>query len=283
MIYNSDTDKILSEQINAQVSVLDGLRSGSFTIPGMLGRNNGISVANVFPYSISPVIGNLLSGTIPPNSSIYVPLSTSAIGTVNNQVGYVELDYERSISVTTSQDGSFYLSGYDQYGEILTNSLLCLATQPSLSRSLKYIVSLKLTNSTSNVSNYSIDLNYTLSLPYQIESADASYIFSAVYDGRPLLFSDSSIEFLYNDFAYGSSAETTLDTGRSRPDLVFNPDTFTDLPFDGSRILTIYFQVYGYGTLPSDKPISEIPESINSLTTVIGYPQYSEGWVGWKS
>jgi hypothetical protein len=297
-------DKLLITPIN----VKDGIRAGAFQGMGFLGKAPGIYLGDVFPYSISPYNDgtvSILTGTIPANASIYLPLGninfvslTPGVTKLDSPLfpggKCIKLDYERTLEFACDQAATITTSCMDRYLQkmVVSNTNTGLGGRTDLGPA-QYFQSIRVKNNTSNLLTYNLYVGAVFGVPYNMLYDATTFTKMLVYDGFPLVTSNnvpSAITWLPT-FTNGYSPETTtppgITTGFTRTKINFNSlfvdgAPFEDKPFDGSRILTMYTQHYGFGNLPPYVTrAQQLAWLNNNNTTIIGVKPFSEGFTPW--
>jgi hypothetical protein len=262
----------------------------------------------VFPYSITPNYSDtpLLTGTVPANSSVYLPLGTIDFASFENYVTLefgttlptgkcVSFDYERTLAFTKDEDCEITFSFLDRYLQktVKKYTLPQILVGSHLIQPIKYLCSAKLTNTSSNELNYTLSLGQGFAIPYNMLYSAASFTKMLIYDGFPLVFSPNppSIMGWSATIVTGKDLYTpvTITSDFSRPYVDFSP-IFTDnspyqgRPFNGERVLTMYTQHYGFGNLPTFATPNEQKSFLNGNNqAILGAKPFSDNFVPWFS
>lgn len=302
-------DKLMLTPTN----VKDGIRAGAFQGMGYLGRGPGVFVGEVFPYSIAPANNGteaILTGTIEPNATIYLPLGTinfnpapgvklPGVTLLDNSLfpggKCVELDYERSLLFTVDQNCTITTSCMDRYWQkmvIQTVSTQSSNPSPELGPA-KYFQSIKVKNDSSSTLTYNLFVGAKFGVPYMMLYNAPDFIKMMIYDGNPLVTSDGIpspltwLPVIVNGVSPTANSVADITTGFTRPtidcfNLFSDGAPFEDRPFNGEKVLTFFTQHFGFGNLP---PFASRDEQLQWLngnnTTIIGLKPFSDGFTPW--
>ena len=294
-------------------NVKDGIRAGAFQGMGYLGRGPGVYVGEVFPYSIAPDNNGedpILTGTIEPNATIYLPLGTinfnpapgvklPGVSLLDSSLfpggKCVELDYERSLFLTTDEFCTVTTSCMDRYWQkmVIQNDLSSGSNPEVELGPAKYFQSIKVKNNTSNTLSYQLYVGQMFGVPYMMLYNIFDFVKMLIYDGNPLVTSDNIpapltwLPTLANGVSPTANAVATITTGFTRPTIDFtnlftSGAPFEDRPFNGARVLTFFTQHFGFGNLPSFASREEQLQWLNgNNTTIIGLKPFSDGFTPW--
>lgn len=297
-------------------NVKDGIRAGAFQGMGYLGRGPGVFVGEVFPYSIAPANNGqdaILTGTIEPNATIYLPLGSIPFIPDPNHPEIklpgvtlldsslfpggkcVELDYERSLLLAVDQNCTITTSCMDRYWQkmvIQTVSTQGSNPTPDLGPA-KYFQSIKVKNDSSSTLTFNLYVGAKFGVPYMMLYNIDDFVKMLIYDGNPLVTSDGIpapltwLPALANGVTPTKDAVATITTGFTRPtidcfNLFIDGAPFEDRPFNGVKVLTFFTQHFGFGNLPSFASREEQLQWLNgNNTTIIGLKPYSDGFTPW--
>jgi hypothetical protein len=306
--YAGNTDNI-SQLMLTPTNVKDGIRAGAFQGSGYLGRGGGIYLGDVYPYSFNPnySTSSLLIGTIPGNATVYLPLGTipfasfTGFVTLKNGEGLstgkcVELDFERTLDFETDQDCDVTVSGLDRYYRKMVYKKAFSSSVSSRLGPQKFVNSIKVTNKSSSTLNYVLTLGLAFGIPYNIIYDAKSFTKMILYMGNPLITCSnppSACEWMpiitNSPPLYIGDKDNipTITTGFTRPYFEFGPvfgDTsyYENDPFNGTNVVTIFTQHYGFGNLPTFASDLEQRNYLNNNdSTVLGLTPYSENFQTW--
>lgn len=297
----------ISQYLQSPTNVQDGIKAGAFQGKGYLGKAPGIFLGDVYPYSITPnySTNSLLSGSVPANSSIYLPLGTidfaSFTGYVTLESGTmfpsgksVKFDYERTLQFTSSDNCEVTISLMDLYlQKIVKKYTFEESALPNLIEPIKYLCSVKVTNLSSNTMSYSLSLGQGFAVPYNMLYSAPDFTKMLIYDGYPILSAINPPALISWGATINNGADinvpATITSTFPRPYIDFSPmfddnSPFQDRPFNGQRVLTIYTQHYGFGNLPTFATPDEQKKFLNgNNVSILGVKPFSENFVPWFS
>jgi hypothetical protein len=297
----------ISQYFQSPTNVQDGIRAGAFQGKGYLGKAPGIFLGDVYPYSFTPNYSEtpLLTGSIPANSSVYLPLGTINFASFPNYVTLesgtmfpsgkcVKFDYERTLQFTSSENCEVTISLMDIYFQkIVKKYTFEESALPNLIQPIKYLCSIKVTNVSSSTMSYTLSLGQGFAIPYNMLFSAANFTKMILYDGFPLITAlnpPSIITWLptINDGA-DVNFPATITSTFPRPYFDYSPlfidnGPFQNRPFNGERIITTYTQHYGFGNLPSFATPDEQKKFLNgNNVSILGVKPFSENFVPWFS
>jgi hypothetical protein len=300
--------KLVNKLLITPTNVKDGIRAGAFQGMGFLGRAPGVYLGDVFPYSISPYNDGddpILTGTIPANATIYLPLGSVNFGPPYNGVSLqdspefpsgkcIKLDYERSIEFQSTQACTITTSCMDRYLQKIV--VQTGYTSPGNVVDIgpaQYYHSIKVKNDSGSDLDYALFVGKVFGTPYNMLYDPYDYTKMVIYDGFPLVTSENIpapitwLPAMFLGYNPETSIPPTIFNGFTRSTMDFSPlfgdgAPFEDKPFDGSRILTFYTQHYGFGNLPPYATRDQQAAFLNNNNvSIVGVKPYSENFVPW--
>lgn len=290
---NSILKNFLEQPLNKPL----GVRSGGFPGLGMFEQNMGVFVGGLYPYSFAPKTDykELLTGTVAANSTIYLQLSSASLvdsgcsivnfGNISKWSNYLALDYERSLNLTVDQNCTVSLSGKSIYFQEVTQYIEKSGTfnVPVTLGPVKFVSSIKLANKSGTPLNYSLKLGVQFMLPYKILSP--SFVKMIIYNDKPLFKAPGPNEQITWFPIIIPSSTINMETVSSRMSINFD-DMFQNYAifpqFNGTHVVTVVAQGYGFGNLPSYSTGDEQRLMKNNLYSVIGDIPYNVGYTDWK-
>jgi len=302
--------KLVDKLLITPTNVKDGIRAGAFQGMGFLGRAPGIYLGDVFPYSIAPSNNGedpILTGTIPANATIYLPLGSINFAPPTPVPGVtlqdspefpsgkcIKLDYERTIEFRADQACTITTSCMDRYlQKIVVQTGYTSTGNRTAIGPAQYYHSIKVKNNSSSEATYDLYVGQKFGLPYMMLYSPVNFTKMVIYDGYPLVTSDnipaalSWLPVMTLGYDPESILPPTIFSGFTRTSmdlssLFLDTGPFADTPFDGTKILTFYTQHYGFGNLPPFATREQQAGYLNNNNvSIVGVKPYSENFVPW--
>jgi len=170
--------------------------SGKINSDGPSDMELGVGpMGRVYLFDVVPLtlqVAGLASGTQNPGSGASFTLSAGTgvtTQTVGNEVRYV-LDTPRSVTITATgaNTATYKISGYDLYGQAMSQTLAAPSTSTvSSTKMFKSVVSVANANATAGTNNLTVGYGDSIGLPYKIASRD--YVLPGNFNATALALS----------------------------------------------------------------------------------------------